>query len=127
MKNPSNSLELCDGTMVTSDDSAEFYFENYNGDESNRLSFVGSTEKDYLIFQAEGPLAAELKEDFQGSDFPSCQIMMLPYHLAVKYLVACPKGIFGGVETKISSKGNNKVQKYCADCCVFRSRYCECR
>ena len=72
MKNPSNSLELCDGTMVTSDDSAEFYFENYNGDESNRLSFVGSTEKDYLIFQAEGPLAAELKQDFQGSDFPSC-------------------------------------------------------
>ena len=64
--NPSNSLELCDGTMVTSGDSAEFYFENYNGDESNRLSFVGSTDKDYLIFQAEGPLAAELREDFKG-------------------------------------------------------------
>ena len=37
--------------MVTSGDSAEFYFENYNGDESNRLSFIGSTDKDYLIFK----------------------------------------------------------------------------
>ena len=88
-----NSLELCDGTMVTSDDSAEFYFENYNGDESNRLSFVGSTEKDYLIFQAEVPLAGELKEAFQGVISHRVNYDA-PYHLAVKYLVACPKGIF---------------------------------
>ena len=51
-------------------------------------------KKTAIFFQAEGPLAGELKEAFQGSDFPSCQIMMLPYHLAVKYLVACPKKAF---------------------------------
>ena len=40
---------------------AEFYFENYNGDESNRLSFT-SDIKNNIIYQAEGPLAAELTQ-----------------------------------------------------------------
>ena len=120
---PNTFIKLSDGTVVKRGDSTEFCFLKYYGDESNRLSFEGITEKGHLMFLGEGPIGVELKERYQGCDYPDCRQVLLPQDLAAKSLVACPRGIFGGVETSIQSTVPSDSD---TDCCVFRSRYCEC-
>ena len=68
---PNSYIQLCDGTIVKCNDSTEFYFRRYHGNEDNRIYFHGMTEKGHIMFQSEGPLAAELKEQYQGCDWPT--------------------------------------------------------
>ena len=121
---PNTFIKLSDGTVVKRGDNTEFCFRKYYGDESNRLSFEGITKKGYLMFLGEGPIGVELKEQYQGCDYPDCRQVLLPWDIAAKSLVACPRGIFGGAETTIQTTvPSNLDTEYC---CVFRSRYCEC-
>ena len=120
---PNTFIKLSDGTVVKRGDSTEFCFLKYYGDESNRLSFEGITENGCLMFLGEGPIGVELKERYQGCDYPDCRQVLLPWDIAAKSLVACPRGIFGGAETTIQTTLTSDLD---TDCCVFRSRYCEC-
>ena len=116
---PNSTVDLQDGTKARK--GTQFVFVPYEGSENSLVEFQGRTDKDKLVFKAEGPLATEVCNNYRGCDWPNCELIYLKEGEAKICLVCYPKPHDPKYSTRIKSD-----QNITGFCCPF-SRYCECR
>ena len=113
---PNVRIMLEDGTVAKK--GYLFSFQDYDGDEDNRLDLVAITDKGYLKFLTEGAFGLDVKSQFHGETHLE---LYLPFSVASASLVCYSRDDFE-YTTRIKASGS-LPEGYC---CPFRPRYCHC-
>ena len=72
---PNSTVDLQDGTKARL--GTQFVFVPYEGSENSLVESQGRTDKDKLVFKAEGPLATEVWNNYRGCDWSNCELIYL--------------------------------------------------